>query len=316
MARVDLIVPTYNGTPYLLACLQTLTASSYTDFKLIIFDDGSDQPVDKEVIGLFPAATIMRVERNVGLTRAFNAAIDSSSSEFVVLLNNDTKIEKDWLAQLVSCADRIPGAGSVASKLRLASDRHTLHSAGDTYSVRGMPGNRGVWLDDFGQYDTEGEIFSACAGAALYRRAALEAVRLSNGDIFDTRLFMYCEDVDLGWRLQRAGYRCVFSPKAIVYHHLSATGGGNFASYYVARNIWLVLARSVPSQIRRRYWLRMAAYHLGRVVRAVRSIREPAARRSLTGTLHGVAAFIVSRKDSPDVTPHELHRILELLMDR
>ena len=316
MARVDLIIPTYNGAAYLLACLRSLSSSSFTDFNLIVFDDGSDQPVRREVHELYPDAIIIRVEQNDGLTRAFNAAIGSSSAEYVVLLNNDTEVKKDWLAELASCADRHPDAGSVASKLRLASDRSSLHSAGDTYSVRGMPGNRGVWLDDFGQYDIEGEIFSACAGAALYRRAALEAVRLSNGDIFDTRLFMYCEDVDLGWRLQCAGYSCMFAPKAIVYHHLSATGGGRLASYYVARNVWLVLARSVPSPIRRRFWKRMAAYHLGRMFRTVRSMREPAARRSLAGTLHGVGAFVVSRDDSPDLAPEELDRILDLLVDR
>lgn len=316
MARVDLIIPTYNGTVYLLACLRSLSFSSFTDFNLIVFDDGSEQPVHRDVHESYPDAAIIRVEQNGGLTSAFNTAIDSSSAEYVVLLNNDTEVEEDWLAELVSCADRHPDAGSVASKLRLASDRDKLHSAGDTYSVRGVPGNRGVWLDDFGQYDIEGEVFSACAGAALYRRTALEAVRRSNGDIFDTRLFMYCEDVDLGWRLQCAGYPCVFAPKAIVYHHLSATGGGKLASYYVARNVWLVLARSVPSPIRRRFWKRMAAYYLGRAFRTVRSIREPAARRSLAGTLHGIAAFVVSREDASGLASDELDRVLDLLVDQ
>lgn len=316
MARVDLIIPTYNGTEYLLACLRSLSSSSFTDFDLIVFDDGSDQPVQREVHELYPNATVMRVEQNEGLTRAFNTAIDSSAAEYVVLLNNDTEVEEDWLAKLVSCADRHPTAGSIASKLRLASDRHRLHSAGDTYSVRGMPGNRGVWLDDFGQYDIEGEIFSACAGAALYRRAALDAVRLANGDIFDTRLFMYCEDVDLGWRLQCVGYRCVFAPRAVVYHHLSATGGGALASYYVARNVWLVLARSVPAPILRRYWKRIAAYQLGRALRTVRSMREPAARRSLAGTMRGLGAFVMSGGDSPDLAQVELDRVLDLLVNR
>lgn len=316
MARVDLIIPTYNGTAYLCSCLHTLAASSYTDFNLIIFDDGSNPPVAGEVHAIFRDAVVLRTEENVGLTRAFNSAIDSSSSEYVVLLNNDTEVEPEWLGELVACVDRHPEAGSIASKLRLISDRHRLHSAGDTYAVWGMPGNRGVWLDDFGQYDIEGPIFSACAGAALYRRDSLNAVRLSNSDIFDTRLFMYCEDVDLGWRLQCAGYPCVFAPRAIVYHHLSATGGGTLASYYVARNVWQVLARSVPAQIRHRYCRRIMAHHLGRFVKTLRSIREPAARRSLAGTLRGVARFVTNRNASPTLTHRELERILGLLADR
>lgn len=316
MARVDVIIPTYNGTSYLIACLKSLTSSTFRDFNLVVFDDGSDEPVGPAVHVLYPDATVLRVEHNNGLTKAFNAAIDSSHSEYLVLLNNDTEVESDWLDELVACADRHPDAGSVASKLRLASDPHTLHSAGDTYSVRGMPGNRGVWLDDFGQYDREGEIFSACAGAALYRRSALNSIRLPIGDIFDNRLFMYCEDVDIGWRLQRAGYRCIFAPRAVVYHHLSATGGGELASYYVSRNIWLVLANSAPSAIRRRFWRRIVAFHLGRFARTLRSVRQPAARRSLAGTLIGVGHFVVSEARDPEIDDAQLNRIVDLLVDR
>ncbi len=316
MARVDVIVPTYNGTAYFLACLKTLALSTFVDFNLIVFDDGSDTPVERDVRAIFPDASILRVEQNAGLTRAFNRAIGFSSAEYIVLLNNDTEVEPDWLHQLVACADRHPCSGSVASKLRLASDRKVLHSAGDTYSVRGMPGNRGVWLEDYGQYDTEGEIFSACAGAALYRREALEAVRLPSGDIFDTRLFMYCEDVDLGWRLQRAGHTCVFAPRAVVYHHLSATGGGKLASRYVSRNLWLVLARSVPPEIRRRYWKRIVAHHLGRFTSTLLAVREPAARRSLAGTFEGLAVFIAERDAAPRLSHDQHERILGLLEHR
>lgn len=316
MARVDLIIPTYNGTAYLLACLESLSYSTFQDFNLIVFDDGSNQPVEPFVLEIARNATVLRADANAGLTRAFNTAIDSSKSEYVVLLNNDTEVAANWLGELIACAGRHPNAGSIASKLRLASDRGKLHSAGDTYSVCGMPGNRGVWLDDFGQYDTEDEIFSACAGAALYRRSALNSVRLANGDIFDTRLFMYCEDVNLGWRLQCAGFRCVFAPDAVVYHHLSATGGGRLASYYVSRNVWLVLARSVPASIRCQFWTRIVAHHLGRFARGLRALRQPAARRSLSGTLHGLALYLTTRTTGPDVDTPEIRRIVDLLTDR
>ena len=144
--------------------------------------------------------------------------------------------------------------------------------------VFGMPGNRGVWLDDFGQYDREAAVFSACGGAALYRRSALEAMRAHDGFIFDERLFMYCEDVDVGWRLQTLGWHCIFAPHAVVYHALSATGGGTLASYYVSRNIWMVMALSVPDQFLRPYRSRILAYHLGRLKRTLQHMREPAAR--------------------------------------
>ncbi|HEX5164944.1 MAG TPA: glycosyltransferase family 2 protein [Thermomicrobiales bacterium] len=313
MTRVDLIIPTLNGSDWLARCLESLQRSTFTDFTLTIFDDGSTEDIASVVQPRFPAARIIRSEHNAGLARAFNTAITTGASEYVVLLNNDTEVEPTWLAELVACADRHPSAGSVASKLRLLSDRTRLHSAGDSWSVRGMPGNRGVWLDDFGQYDSESDVFSACGGAALYRRQALEDLLQRDGHIFDELLFMYCEDVDLGWRMQTAGWPCVFAPGAVVYHALSATGGGTLASYYVSRNVWFVMARSVPSMFLRSYRRRIAAYHLGRAWRALRHLREPAARASLRGMCAGLAAARTLRKHVRELPNTEQQRILGLL---
>lgn len=316
MARVSVIVPTYNGVELLARCLETLKQTSYHDFDVVVVDDGSTVPVEPLILGIFPSANVIRNETNQGLTRGFNTAIDATSSEYVVLLNDDTEVEPNWLDALVRCADRHPHAGSVASKLRLADDRGRIHSAGDTYSTWGMPGNRGVWLEDLGQYDTEEEVFAACAGAALYRRSALEAVRLSTGDIFDTRFFMYCEDVDLAWRLQLAGHACMYAPDAVVYHHLSATGGGELASYYVARNVWYVMAHNLPLQLWRKYRFRILAHQLGRLARATRRTREPAARREVAGTIRGARYFLRHRWRLQKIDSPALHRIERIIIDR
>jgi GT2 family glycosyltransferase len=294
-------------------CLTTLNSSTFTDYSLTIFDDGSTEPITDLVAGIRPDATVIRSTSNIGLARGCNLAIAAGQAEYVVLLNNDTEVEPDWLAQLVACADQHPQAGSVASKLRLASDRNRLHAAGDYFSVRGMPGNRGVWLEDFGQFDESTNVFSACGGAALYRRTALEDTRLQPGQFFDERLFMYCEDVDLGWRLQIRGWSCIFAPDAVVYHALSATGGGPLASYFVARNIWLVLARSVPRNVLSPWRARVAAYHLGRIMRSFRHIREPAARATLRGTVVGVALAVVSLSNQRSVASDEVRRLRSLL---
>ncbi|MDQ3547363.1 MAG: glycosyltransferase family 2 protein [Chloroflexota bacterium] len=313
MTKVDLVIPTLNGSEILARCLDALRQSTFTDFTVLVFDDGSTEPIAPVVYARFPDARIIRSDRNVGLARAFNLAIRKGDSEYVVLLNNDTEVEPDWLAQLVACADRHPWAGSIASKLRLLSDRHKLHSAGDSWSVRGMPVNRGVWLDDVGQYDREGEVFAACGGAALYRRAAFDDLRNRDGFVFDERLFMYCEDVDLAWRLQTAGWPCVFAPRAVVYHALSATGGGTLASYFVARNVWLVIAGNVPDVFVRPYRARITAYHAGRLVRTVRHLREPAARASLRGTIAGIVQAGNRRKIAREMSSSEIQRIAGLL---
>jgi len=176
-----------------------------------------------------------------------------------------------------------PQAGSVASKMLLFERRDTLHTAGDLYGVDGIPRNRGVWERDEGQYDQSLEIFSGCGGAVAYRREAWEAV---GG--FDEDFFMYCEDVDLGWRLQLAGYRAVFAPQARVYHRLSATGGGVIASFYTGRNTLWVLAKDVPGGVLRRYWRPILRAQLRIAWEALRAWRGEAARARLRGQLAGL----------------------------
>ena len=124
---------------------------------------------------------------------------------------------------------------------------------------------------------------------------------------------MYCEDVDLGWRLQRGDWHCVYAPKAVVYHALSATGGGALASYYVARNIWLVLARSVPRGVLAPYARRITVYHAGRIMRAMRHVREPAARATLRGTIVGLVLAASSRAPAPATPAHEIARLRNLM---
>ena len=287
-ARVDVIIPTYNGLGFLTTCLDALREQTYRDFATLVVDDGSTDGTAEALARDYPEVRVLRRERNSGLAVACNAGIAATGGEFVCLLNNDTEAEPGWLGALVAALDAAPGAGSAASKLLLFDRRDTLHSAGDGFAVTGVPVNRGVWRRDSGQYDDATEIFGPCAGAAIYRRAALDAVADGTGRPFDEDLFMYCEDVDLNWRLQLAGYRSVFAPQARIYHHLSATGGGSFASYWVGRNLLLILAKDLPLSILLRHAPRIAATYAGRAYRAARSWRGEAAR----ATLRGMAAAL------------------------
>ena len=121
----------WRGLAGTLPC--SLRRSTLSDFRLIIFDDGSSDPIEPVVRSRFPGAVILRSECNIGLAAAFNQSIASSDGRYIVLLNNDTEVEPEWLSELVASADQHPEAGSIASKLRLLSDRNKLHSAGDTW---------------------------------------------------------------------------------------------------------------------------------------------------------------------------------------
>jgi GT2 family glycosyltransferase len=221
--------------------------------------------------------------RNRFFAGAVNEGIRQTESPVVVLLNNDTAAEPTWLERLILALADHPEAGMAASKLLLYDKPAVLHSAGDYYRIDGIPGNRGVWEEDQGQYDDDVEVFSACGGAAAYRRAMLESIGL-----FDEELEAYCEDVDLAFRAQLAGYKCVYVPQARVYHRLSATGGGPLASYYCGRNFISVLAKNMPGSLLKKYWWRIGCGQARYLWHALRHLREPAARARLRGQWDGL----------------------------
>ncbi len=176
-----------------------------------------------------------------------------------------------------------------ATKLHLFDQREKLHSAGDFYRADGIPGNRGVWEVDMGQYDdphAPPPLFGVCGGACAYRRTMLDVIGL-----FDEDLEFNCEDVDLNWRARLAGYECVFAPRAIVYHLLSASGGGAFASYYVGRNFILVLAKNYPRTLWNKNWRRILRAQLAITRDALNHWRGDAARARLRGQLAGIFAL-------------------------
>ncbi len=284
-AHADIIIPTYNGREYLDGCLTALQQQTYRDFQIIVVDDGSTDGTEEHLRDQWPTVKVLALPRNVGLAAAINQALDMSTSEFVALLNNDTEVEPGWLGALIECLERNPETAAVTSKLLLFDKRDHIHSAGDTFSRRGRPGNRGVWQRDSGQYDQEVEVFGACAGAALYRREALNEVAEIDGSVLDPDFFMYCEDVDLSWRLRLRGHHILYVPSAIVYHRLSATGGGTLASYYVARNTICVIVKDLPSQLLWRNCGRILADQTRALLGALPHLRETAARAQIRGTL-------------------------------
>lgn len=315
--RVDLIIPTYNGAALLAHCLEALRQQTFRDFAVTVVDDGSTDGTAAMLAARYPEVRLLRRERNSGLVAACNAGFAATEAELVCLLNNDTEAEPGWLAALVAALDAAPEAGSAASKMLLFERRDTLHSAGDGFTITGLPVNRGVWRRDEGQYDDRRDIFGPCAGAALYRRAALTAVADESGQPLDPDLFMYCEDVDLNWRLQLAGYGSVFAPAARIYHHLSATGGGPLASYWVGRNLLLILAKDFPRPLLRRHWPRIAATQAGRAYRAARAWRGAEARATLRGMLAALPALPHFWRKHQAVEAHsqaDLARIERLLL--
>lgn len=276
---VSVVIPNWNGARYLPACLASLRRQTYPRFEVIVADGASRDDSARLVAEQFPEVRLLALPENRGFTGNVNAGIRASRGEVIALLNNDAEADSAWIAELVRGFDA-PWIGVCASKLLLADRPTVLNSAGDFYRPEGIPGNRGVWEEDRGQYDRSELVFGASGGAAAYRRALFDDVGL-----FDERLFTYCEDVDLAFRAQLRGWRCRYVPTARVYHRLSATGGGPLASYYCGRNFIAVWVKNTPPGIARRYFGKMVLAQLRLALEALRHVREPAARARLCGQL-------------------------------
>jgi GT2 family glycosyltransferase len=280
---LSIIIPNWNGAQHLPTCLDSLRRQTYTNLEVILVDNAS---TDQSVVLVrqdYPEVVLVELDENLGLTGGINRGIQVARGEIIAPLNNDTQASPDWAEWLVSALLDHPDAGMAASKMLLFDRRDTLHSAGDAYGVDGIPINRGVWQKDEGQFDKDEYIWGGCGGAVAYRQAMLDDIGLLDED-----LFMYCEDVDLNWRAQLAGYKCVFAPRAVIYHHLSATGGGEIASFYTGRNTLWVLAKDYPADLWRRHWRSVVSAQLGIARDAFKARQGAAARARLRGQLAGL----------------------------
>src|SRR5581483_135853 len=155
-----------------------------------------------------------------GFAVTANRGIAAASTEYIALVNTDVELEPSWLGLLVAALDAHPAAGSASGKSLSSADRTVLDGAGHTMSWSGAANRRGFGEPDRGQYDEPGPVISACAGYALYRRSAFEAI-----GTFDASYIAYYEDVDWGLRAQFAGYDCWYEPRAVAYHAGGATHG-------------------------------------------------------------------------------------------
>lgn len=282
----SVVIPNWNGLAHLPICLEALRAQAYPRLEVIVVDNASTDGSLAFIKNEHPGVRILALDRNLGLTGGNNRGFRAAQGEVIISLNNDTEADRCLVEALVAALVDHPEAGMAAAKMRLFDRRDVLHSAGDGYGVDGIPFNRGVWQRDEGQFDEPGWVFGGCGGAVAYRRAMLDQVGL-----FDESFFMYCEDVDLNWRAQLAGWRCWYAPEALVYHKLSATGGGPIASFYTGRNTLWVIAKNYPGTLLRKHWRRIVRAQWAVSRDALRAWRGQAARARLRGQATGLLGW-------------------------
>jgi GT2 family glycosyltransferase len=217
---VTVVIPNWNGRQWLEPCLAALAAGTVAPAEVILVDNGSQDGSLDYVRLEHPDVRLAALDRNTGFAHAANCGLRLASHEFVGLINTDVVVAVDY-------------------------------DAGDVLRRDGACEQRGRFGSDDGRWDEPGEVFGACAGAALYRRSAVLAL---GG--FDELYFAYLEDVDLALRLALSGWRCRYEPAVALHAGESSSKrlpGGHQA--LVTRNTVLLVAKAFPIS-----WLPFVAY--------------------------------------------------------
>ena len=239
--KVSVVIPNWNGIKFVGMCLDSMMRSTFKDFEVIVIDNGSVDGSRELIEEKYPWVRLIKLPENMGFAKACNEGIKASEAEFVCLLNNDIEIDPDWLGELIEGMARHPECGMGTTKMMFLHEREVFYNTGDLFHAWSAGGGRGQGEKDAGQYDREEYVFGACAGAGIYRRELFDKV-----GIFDEDFFIFAEDVDLNMRSQLQGLKCVYLPKAKVYHIGTATVGlySDRYVYLCKRNDMFVLIRN------------------------------------------------------------------------
>jgi GT2 family glycosyltransferase len=244
--RVTVAIANYNGCALLETALDSLSAQLFSDFRVLVVDDGSSDDSVAWLQRQWPDVELI-AQSNRGVTATLNVCLHAPETELVMLLNNDVELDPNCLGEMVTALDEHPQAGSAGAKLLDFHHRDVIDGAGDVLTWAGSGHRRGHGEHDQGQYDEPRAIFGACAAAALYRRSAIETVGL-----LDEGFGAFFEDIDWALRAQLCGFDSRYVPSAIVYHMGSATLGAgltDFTRYHLWRNAVWVVVKGLPASV-------------------------------------------------------------------
>ena len=238
--KVSVVTPNYNGEKFLKTFFESLNEDSEYIGEVIIVDNGSTDR-SKELIRNgkfnFPVVLIENAE-NLGFSPAVNQGIKKAKYEYIFSLNNDTEIKKGSIKALVDLVSSDNSVFSAQAKMLQYDNKELIDDVGDEYNLLGWTKKTGE-NHNSDEYQEVREIFSACAGAAMYKKSVLTEIGM-----FDDNFFAYMEDVDLALRSKISGYTNLLCPQAVVYHIGSATSGSRYNEFKVRlaarNNVWVV----------------------------------------------------------------------------
>ena len=268
LTKISVVIVNWNGRELLKKNLQHVLALRHPDFEVIVVDNGSQDDSASMLRTEFPAVRVVALPVNRGFAGGNNAALSHARGEFIATLNNDARPEPDWLDRLVDVASCEENVGICAGKL-LVEGKPIIDSAGDRYSSVLLAEKRGAG-ESSDRYTEAEEVFSACAGAALYRRSMIEEI-----GFFDEEFFLVYEDVDLSFRARLARWKIHYVPSAVVHH---ACGSSlehvpDTHVYHLYRNSEFVWIKNMPARLLCRYAAAACLQRLFEMAGALRRLR-------------------------------------------
>jgi GT2 family glycosyltransferase len=242
---ISVVIPSYRRPDLLRRCLESVTAArgaARCHVEVLAVDDGSQDDSCAMVEVEFPDVRLVALAENRGYPSAVNAGVAEARGRWILTLNNDTNVDPSVFDELLAVAQSDAAVGSVAAQQRFASNPSFIYSAGMTVDRRGQASDRLMGRPVAESETDPVEVFGACGAAALYRRDLL--VQLGG---FDERFAFGLEDADLSWRALMRGWRCLYAPRAVVYHDLGATipHGSDSRFFQAGRNRLLLLAKNL-----------------------------------------------------------------------
>lgn len=244
MVTVSVLIVTYNSEQIVWECLKSLDEQTFRDFEVILVDNNSGDSTKAVVESFkrnsaFPFKTVY-LDANTGFSLANNIALKSASGRYISLINPDVKADRSWLEELVGAMEGDERVGICASKV-LTWDREHIDSSAEVMLTTLRCFKRGA--EDPDAYGSPEPVFGACASAALYRRSMIETI-----GFFDEDFFIQCEDTDLNFRAQLAGWKVLYVPAARAYHRVSFSIGkaSDVGVYYTQRNMELIRVKNIP----------------------------------------------------------------------
>jgi len=247
--KVSIIIVNYNQKDLLRKCLESMKCVDYDNYDVIVIDNGSEDGSIELMKEKYNNYTLIEMGYNSGFCKANNVGIHKSfefGSDAVILLNNDTEVDKDFIKYAVESVDIKNNIGMVATKVLFMSDKTLIDSTGLLITPDGLAKNRySHQLMD--RANDEAEVFCPAGASALYTKELLQDIEM-DGNFFDEKYEFYFEELDLGWRARLRGWKCMYNPKSFIYHYKSATSGAysKFIAFHTNRNIFYNIIKNYP----------------------------------------------------------------------